>query len=137
MPHTQFAVDSNFLMDLAKPSAAEPQPNRRDDDSITGSGGLQTAGRGAKRLAIKSELGAQGQNGMRKTKTGRDCVASGGLETAPPCAASPRPRQLLVFLARFSDIVPRDVALDALEGIRRRVRGVEGKIPNPKIPNPK
>ena len=41
------------------------------------SGGLQTAGRGATRLAIEDHLDAQ--NHKR-----RDCVASGGLETAPP-----------------------------------------------------
>ena len=42
-----------------------------------GSGGLQTAGRGATRLANERHLDAQ-------TKEGRDFVASGGLETAPP-----------------------------------------------------
>ena len=45
---------------------------------VTGSGGLQTAGRGAPRLAIERRTDAQSHKG-------RDCVASGGLETAPPC----------------------------------------------------
>jgi len=44
---------------------------------VTGSGGLQTAGRGATRLAIERHLDAQRHKG-------RDFVASGGLETAPP-----------------------------------------------------
>jgi len=54
---------------------------------LTGSGGLQTAGRGATRLAIKRRMDAQNHKG-------RDFVASGGLETAPP---SYRTRQ---FFAR-------------------------------------
>ena len=51
-------------------------------DACAGSGGLQTAGRGAPRLAIENHSDAQNQNG-------RDFVASGGLETAPPSQAAP------------------------------------------------
>jgi len=49
----------------------------RETLALTGSGGLQTAGRGATRLAIERRTDAQRHKG-------RDFVASGGLETAPP-----------------------------------------------------
>jgi len=61
---------------------------------LTGSGGLQTAGRGAPRLAIERHLDAQNQKG-------RDFVASGGLETAPP---SYRTRQLSLALILHAPI---------------------------------
>jgi len=48
-------------------------------NACAGSGGLQTAGRGATRLAIESYWNAQNTNGKR-----RGFAASGGLETAPP-----------------------------------------------------
>ena len=60
---------------------ARPDPNgaKLKSDACAGSGGLQTAGRGAPRPAIERCSDAQRHKG-------RDCVASGGLETAPPCA---------------------------------------------------
>ena len=62
--------------------AYEPNRAKLRNDACAGSGGLQAAERGATRLATEKHSNAQRQ-------TGRDCVASGGLETAPPspCAS--------------------------------------------------
>jgi len=69
-----------FAAYLASPEAMKTfaQFGFLSKNACAGSGGLQTAGRGATRLAIKSHLDGQNQKG-------RDFVASGGLETAPPC----------------------------------------------------
>jgi len=64
-------------------------------DACAGSGGLQTAGQGATRLAFEKHLDAQ-------TGERRDCIASGGMETAPPsCRSRSFHGWLLVAAAAF------------------------------------
>jgi len=58
--------------------------------SITGSGGLQAAGPGAERLATS----------VPSFQNGRDFVASGGLETAPPSVPMPL---LVIIPTRIAD----------------------------------
>jgi len=75
---------------LLQAQKARPDSNgaRLGTDACARSGGLQTAGRGAKRLADERDLRDERDTRDTRDAKGRDCVASGGLETAPPCASA-------------------------------------------------
>jgi len=87
-----------------------------------GSGGLQAAGRGATRLAFERHLDAQRQEG-------RDFVASGGLETAPPCALDNKKQNLTPFHEKLHPPLGREFLLLGLRSIiERRLKADDSGI---------
>ena len=97
---------------------------KRRNACVTGSGGLQTAGRGATHPSIESHLDAQNQKR-------RDFVASGGLETAPP---SYRTRS---FLGRgiFGNALALTLGITATTGAAAPSDNPKSPIQNPQSLN--